>query len=95
MPGRSSTKVVFHFAIHILIGVGLFCAVAGAAILLSNLSAWATEHLHVPATITLASEYLADLLFGLDAICLVFYVCVETWVLIREIWASRNPDEAP
>jgi hypothetical protein len=80
-------KLLFHFIFHILIGTVLFGAVAGAAIGL-----WMVTDLMqsrgIPYEIWIVCYLVTELLFWLDVLCLVFFVCVEVWKLLREIWQS-------
>jgi hypothetical protein len=80
-------KLLFQFVFHIFIGTVLFGAVAGAAIGL-----WYVTDLMqaggVPYEIWIVCHFVTELLFWLDVLCLVFFVVVEVWKLLREIWQS-------
>lgn len=80
-------KLLFHFVFHILVGTILFGVVAGAAIGL-----WFVTDLMqvygVPYEIWIVCYFVTELLFWLDVLCLVFFVVVEVWKLLREIWQS-------
>ena len=80
-------KLLFHFVFHILIGTVLFGAVAGAAIGLWFATDFMQAH-GVPYEIWIVCHFVTELLFWLDVLCLVFFVLVEVWKLLRKIWQS-------
>lgn len=86
-------KVLLHFLLHIVTGIILFGAVAGAAILLSYVAQWIAT-VGVPYEISLGCYLVTDLLFWLDVLCFVFFIGVEVWKLLREIAAGLKGAEA-
>jgi hypothetical protein len=81
---NSTLKLLLHFLYHILIAAVLFGAVAGVASLLW----YGTEvmQLHgIPPEIYVVCYIVAELVFAVDVICLLFFIGVEGWILLREI----------
>ncbi|MEJ0047607.1 MAG: hypothetical protein WDN04_16870 [Rhodospirillales bacterium] len=78
------------FAFHVLVAVGLFTLIGGAAALLDYytkvLAGLGMSPLIVEAI--KATEYF---LFAVDLICFVVYISRETWLLLRSM---TRPDQA-
>jgi hypothetical protein len=82
-----TAKLIFRFLIHILVGVALFGAMAGAATVLWYATDVMREH-RVPALICWICELVSELLFFLDVVCLLFLMSVEVWKLMRDVWGT-------
>jgi len=77
-------KLLLHFLYHILVAAVMFGAVAGVASLLWYGTMFMQEH-GIPAEIYVVCYIVAELLFAIDVICLLFFIGVEGWILLREI----------
>lgn len=87
-----ASKLIFRFLIHILVGAVLFGVMAAAATVLWYGTEVMREH-HVPAVICWICEMVAELLFFLDVVCLLFLMGVEVWKLLRDVWGTLRERE--
>lgn len=87
-----TAKLIFRFLIHIFVGAFLFAVVAGAATVLWYAVDVMREH-GVPTLICTICEWVSELLFFLDVVCLLFLMGVEVWRLLRDVWGTlREPE---
>jgi hypothetical protein len=77
--------IIVRFVIQIIVGALLFAGVAGVAYLLSLGTPWLEQH-GAPEHILFGARAATELLWGLDLLCFVVYICAETFKLLREIW---------
>ena len=75
---------VSRFVLHTLVGVTLFSLIGGATILL-HYATGLIEYSGVSPGIVRTIQALELFLFASDAVCLVVFVCYETWQFLREI----------
>lgn len=87
-----ASKLIFRFLLHIVIGALLFAVVAGVATVLWYGTVLMREF-HVPALICTVCEWVSELLFVLDVVCLTFFMSVEVWKLLRDVWGSLRERE--
>jgi len=88
-----SLRLVWHFAVHILIGACLFVLLAVPALCLWELTRW-IERLGAPWWLSLLFHGLAALLLAVDLVCAVFFILVEAAKFLRETWDYRNKRDA-
>jgi NAD(P)H-flavin reductase len=77
--------IVGRFVLQIVVGALLFAGVAGVAYILSLGISW-LEQQGAPEHILFGARAATELLWGLDLLCFVVYICGETFKLLREIW---------
>ena len=87
-----AAKLIFRFLIHIFVGAFLFGVVAAVATVLWYFTEVMRQH-HVPELICLICEWVSELLFFLDVICLLFLMGVEVWKLLRDVWGTLRERE--
>jgi hypothetical protein len=75
-----------------LVGVALFGAMAAAATVLWYATDLMRAH-RVPELICWVCELVAELLFFLDVVCLLFLMGVEVWKLMRDVWGTLRERE--
>lgn len=83
-------KVLWHFVVKVVAGVAIFLVIAGAALLLWEITEW-MDRQGAPYVLQWGCTGIADLLFFSDVICFGFFIIAESWKLLREIAVSfRN-----
>jgi hypothetical protein len=82
--------LVGRFALHTIVGVFLFCLVAGAAVLLAYLTE-VIERIGVSPYIVMAIRGLELFLLAVDLLCLMFFVGNEAWIFCRDTIRERQP----
>jgi hypothetical protein len=89
-------KLVAAFAFHILVAVGLFALIGGAAALLDYYTK-VLAGLGMSPLIVEAIKATEFFLFAVDLLCFVVYTTRETWLLLRSIVRSNSatPIAAP
>ena len=89
-------KLVAAFAFHILVAVGLFTLIGGAAALLDYYTK-VLAGLGMSPLIVEAIKATEFFLFAVDLLCFVVYTTRETWLLLRSIVRSNSatPTAAP
>jgi hypothetical protein len=88
----ASVRLIWHFAVHILLGICLFVLLAAPAVGLWELTKW-IEALGAPWWLATILHGLAALLLAVDLICAVFFILVEAAKFLREIWNNRHADD--
>jgi len=78
-------QIVGRFVVQMITGTALFAVVAGFAVLVWEGTRW-LEKIGVPYYISVVVEGVAILLFGLDILCLLLFIIVETIRLLRLMW---------
>jgi hypothetical protein len=81
--------IVWHFLVHVVVGVIIFCLVAGAAFGVWKFTFWISS-LGAPEWIAIICHAVAYLLFAIDVICICFFVLVQGGKLLKEIWEDRG-----
>lgn len=84
-----SIRLIWHFAVHILLGALLFVLLAAPALGLWELTRW-MEQIGAPWWLSLLFHGSAEFLLAVDLICAVFFILVEAVKILREIWQHRN-----
>jgi len=82
-------RLIWHFAMHILLGACLFVLLAAPALGLWELTRW-MEQIGAPGWLSMLFHGLAALLLAVDLVCAVFFILVEAAKFLREIWRHRN-----
>jgi hypothetical protein len=77
-------KLVAAFAFHIVVAVGLFALIGGAAALLDYYTK-VLAGLGMSPLIIEAIKATEFLLFAVDLLCFVVYSARETWLLLRSM----------
>jgi hypothetical protein len=77
-------KLVAAFAFHILVAVGLFALIGGAAALLDYYTK-VLASLGMSPLIVEAIKATEFFLFAVDLLCFVVYTARETWLLLRSM----------
>jgi len=77
-------KLVAAFAFHILVAVGLFALIGGAAALLDYYTK-VLAGLGMSPLIVEAIKATEFFLFAVDLLCFVVYTARETWLLLRSM----------
>ncbi len=77
-----SFQVVGRFAIHVLVGVAIFALIAGATILLHELTALLGSR-HVHPYIVAGMQAVETLLFAVDLFCFCCFILKEEYVFVR------------
>jgi hypothetical protein len=78
-------EIIGRFVLHMIVGTTLFAVVAGFAVVVWEGTQWLGK-VGVPYYISVVAEGVAILLFGLDILCLLLFVIVETVRLLRLMW---------
>lgn len=85
-------RIFWHFLLHILVAAVLFIVVAAVAIFLWYCTVL-MEKYGVPDTIRIPCYYLAEGLFFVDAVSLVFVLAVEVVKFVRDVWHDGFGDK--
>jgi hypothetical protein len=80
-------KLTGIFILHILVGVVLFCCIAGAAYGIFEATTWLEAH-KTPYFICLGCHFVGFFLFGVDVICAGCFIGVTAAKFIKEIVKS-------
>jgi hypothetical protein len=90
---KSRLPIVVRFGIQILTGASVFALVAGVAVVL-NYGIKRLEAADFVSSLVLAGLRFVELvLFAADIICMVIFVGVESWTLIRAMFAKLKEEE--
>jgi hypothetical protein len=73
--------------VHILVGVAIFVALAGAAFAIWKFTDWMRE-LGAPYWLLAICDAVAYLLFAIDVICASFFATVEGMKFVRAVWKT-------
>ncbi|MER8856579.1 MULTISPECIES: hypothetical protein [unclassified Mesorhizobium] len=72
---------------HIMVGVGIFLALACAAFVIWEFTEWMREH-NAPYWLLVICDAVAYLLFVIDVICASFFALVEGMKFVRAVWKT-------
>jgi len=86
-------KLVAAFAFHILVAVGLFALIGGAAALLDYYTK-VLAGLGMSPLIVEAIKATEFFLFAVDLLCFVVYTARETWLLLRSMVRPNNATQS-
>lgn len=85
----NSLLIVFRFLVHVIVACTLFVGVGLGATAIWEFSKWLLA-IGSPYEIWMAFHFIADIVFGVDVICAVFFIFVEGMKFLKQIWANRG-----
>ncbi len=88
---KHTLSLVLHFAIHVLVGTGLFCLLAAAAAFVDIFSN-RTIALGAPGWMGVVCHGVAGLLFVVDVFCVCFFIVIQGFKLLNKIWEERHKE---
>jgi hypothetical protein len=85
--GEGAVEAVWHFILHVAIGVILFLAVGSASVLLHEFTVW-MEARHLDSWMVAVAKWLTWGVFGADAVCFSIFMLLTTWALMVRLWKA-------